>query len=205
MTDVFASQRYGGESYAAAVTPLLGQDERLIAVVKVDLCGLIRGDVPRRHRSPEPARSAGERVMDVLFLPVTLTVAALELLDAAWTALRRALVAPLRGRPLQGGWRSQAGRFVVSVRTLPSRTGRSTSYDNEHALLAFTTHRVLIVHPHDTETPYLGEFPREQLRGVRIRHWTFSSRVDLTFADGSLVAVEARKPEAEALERIVTS
>jgi hypothetical protein len=29
--------------------------------------------------------------------------------------------------------------------------------------------------------------------------------VDLTFADGSLVAVEAGQPEAEALARLVTS
>jgi hypothetical protein len=191
MTGVYASQRYGGGSYATAVAPWLGQGEHLLAVTEVSLGGLIRDTVPRRHR---PQSGGG---LDVLLLPF-------ELVSAAWTALRRGLVAPLRGRPLRGGWGSQAGRFVIAVRTLPSRDGRTFSYGNDHALLAFTTHRVLIAHPGVSQTRYLGEFPRGELRGARNRHWTFSDRVDLTFADGSLVAVEAKRPEAEALARVVS-
>jgi len=174
-----------------AVTPWLHQGEQLLAVADVSLCGLIRDTVPHRYR-PKP-RSA----FDGLLLPLELAV-------ASWTAVRRALVAPLRGRPFRGGWRSQAGRFVIAVRTRPSGP-KSVHYDNERALLAFTDHRVLIAHTGPRETRYLGEFPRADLRGARIRHWTFSDRVDLTFADGSLVAVEARQPEAEALARLVTS
>jgi hypothetical protein len=199
MTDVFARRRTRNASDAAAVTALLGQGEGLIAVIDTSLCGLIRDTVPRRYRQAEPWR-----LSDILAFPLTAVVAVLERAEISKTAVLRWLVAPLRGRPFRGGWRSQAGRFVIAVRTLPSRSG-SFSYDNSHALLAFTDRRVLIVYARGSHRPRLGEFPREQLREVRIRHWTFSSRVDLTFADGSLVAVEAGQPEAEALARLVTS
>lgn len=52
------------------------------------------------------------------------------------------------------------------------------------------------------EARRLGEILPGQLRSVAIRHTWLSERVDLHFADGSLVAVEAAKEQDRALEAL---
>jgi hypothetical protein len=181
--------------------------ERLLAVLNVQLCGMIRHRVPRQYRPVKPSRSEpmGPLRKAVLAIAMPLNVvfnlgqAAAELMSAGLRALLSALVTPLRGRPFKGGWRSQAGQFVIAVRTGPSST---TSYDNDRTLMAFTDRRVLLVHHRRLGPEFLGEFDRAQLGQAEIRHWTFSDRVDLHFGDGSLAAVDVATPQAEALRAL---
>ncbi|MGD3107980.1 hypothetical protein [Streptomyces sp. YGL11-2] len=203
--EVFTSQRLAGQQpYETVVAPWLQPHERLHAVVAVKLCGAIVKRVPRRHRPAKPNQEGlGGRTLAALMLPLTavFTIAqtAAEALATALSAAPRGLVALLRGSPFKGGWHSQAGQVVVTVRTGPARL---TTYDNDSALLTFTDRRILLVHSGVRGAELLGELAREWLCHAEIRHWTFSHRVDLTFSDGSLIAVEARKPEAEALRHV---
>jgi hypothetical protein len=123
-----------------------------------------------------------------------------DFLSGCLGAALRAVLAPLRGLPFKGGWRSHAGEFVVAVRSGPSSV---TGYDGNDALLAFTDRRVLLVHSGMSDSEALGGFPRPYLRGAQIRHWTFSDRVDLHFDDGSLVAVEADTKNAPILQTML--
>jgi hypothetical protein len=204
----FAPPSFNGKpSYIDVVAPWVHPQERLHAVLRVRLCGMIRHRVPRRHRPVKPARSKPmgplHKAVAMIVMPLSVLLnlggAAAEFLSATLYAFFRALVIPLRGRPLKGGWSSQAGQFVISVRTGPSYT---TGYDNERTLMAFTDRRVLLVHDGARGAESLGEFGREQLHQAEIRHWTFSNRVDLYFADGSLAAAEVTTPQAEALQAL---
>lgn len=196
---VFSPPRYGVGSYVPAVEPLVPAGERLLGVVDVRLSNLVRHTVPRRYRPAEPgARNPLARVLAPL---VSLWYAAGYVWEGFWAVLRF-LRGPVRGPSLRGGWESEAGRFAVAVRTGPRH---HRGYDNAAALLAFTTRRVLVLYlgPGRKEAEALGEVLRERVREARDRHTWFSSRVDLCFADGSLVALEVERRRARALGALV--
>ncbi|NLU70220.1 hypothetical protein [Streptomyces sp. HNM0574] len=131
--------------------------------------------------------------MSFLLSPVVVTLGRFE--DRLWRGfgMRRLF----RGRVWQGGWESDAGRFIVAVR------GRG---ECDSALLALTDRRMLVLDspyaPELEEPRARGEFPRGSY-GPRpephpARH---RDRVDIAFADGSWLAValveRAQAPELE--------
>ncbi|POX45954.1 hypothetical protein C3488_27945 [Streptomyces sp. Ru72] len=122
----------------------------------------------------------------------------------------------MRGPVSPADGRAWPASSVIAVRTGPGIS--RTDYDNERALMVFTDRRILLMCtvsskkvplfgkiPPGTplmEARRLGEILPGQLRSVAIRHTWLSERVDLHFADGSLVAVEAAKEQDRALEAL---
>jgi hypothetical protein len=177
----------------------LASGEQLHRVFSAGLDPLAPERIPRRHRPPR-ARSGTEdrsfRGLRVLLLPIywiaaagaVLTYPLEKLEDWFWRGFGiRRLV---RGRVWQGGWQSDAGRFVIAVRA----GDRRGSFENDNFLLTFTDHRVLLLSKPlspERETPKLyGEFPRHVLALRSEPHPArHRNRVDLAFPDGSWVAL----------------
>lgn len=180
---------------AGTVAPWLQPQERLLVTVGVSLNLLIRNRVPRRYRKKEPEQPEREvglllRLLGGILMGVVWACSMGgiigESLSSCLLGTLRLMVLPIRGRPFRGGWRSQAGQFVIAVRTGPSYF---RDFDNSMALMAITNRRLLLLHQGAKRGECLAEFPREQLRSLTDRsHW-YSDRMDIHFADGSLVAV----------------
>ncbi|MFJ1705038.1 hypothetical protein [Kitasatospora sp. NPDC088346] len=185
--------------------------EYLHGVADVGLDRFVRRELPRRLRVEKPPLPAGAKapagrkrgcLMTVLLFPLLLLDLGHVVEDVA-EALTEATVKGVRrmfhGRPFVGGWDSLAGRFVVAVRTGPTAHRR---YRHTRALLAFTDRGVLLVdHDHGE---LLGRFRRAELGGTGIVRSRQPKRVDLCFADGSLVAVVADSAGAAQVLRALT-
>ncbi|MER6421695.1 hypothetical protein [Streptomyces sp. NPDC001137] len=96
----------------------------------------------------------------------------------------------VRGRVWQGGWQSDAGRFVIAVRA----AGGRGLYENDSFLLTFTDRRVLLLsspRSPERETPeLLAEYPRQVLALRSEPHPArHRNRLDVAFPDGSWVAL----------------
>ncbi|MEV8097555.1 hypothetical protein [Kitasatospora sp. NPDC085879] len=174
--------------------PWLQPGERLHGVADVGLDRYVRRRLPRRHRTAQrpPEAAAGRRrgcLPAVLLLPLQL----LDLegfVEAIGESTVRGLRRAFHGRPFAGGWGSLAGRFVVAVRTGPSTHRR---FRHGRTLLAVTDRRILLVdHDHGE---LMADFPRTELSRTGAVRTRQPQRVDLVFADGSLVAVVARSHE----------
>ncbi|MFF4343991.1 hypothetical protein ACFY00_29180 [Kitasatospora sp. NPDC001540] len=179
------------------VAHLLPPGEQPRGVVDADLCDLVRRP-PRRYRNERSGRAA-EAAFGCLFVFVNLAEYLADLLEDCTWGLIRSLRRLFRGRGLTGGWESQAGRFARAVR------GADNDYENDDVLLLFTDRRILLAGSGDN-TPadrravrVLGELPYAHLRRVEPRHTWISSRVDLHFADGSLLALEVYESDLAAL------
>lgn len=194
----------------------LAGGEQLYDVFSAGLDPLAPEDIPRRHR---PRRAPGSGTEDrsfrglrVLLLPFYWFAAAAALLtyplekmeDWFWGGFGiRRLV---RGRVWQGGWESDAGRFVIAVR---AGYGRGT-FNNDSFLLTFTDRRVLLVSSSlspERETPKVyGEYPRLVLSLRREPHPArHRNRVDVAFPDGSWVALAVGKHEVDDVKRYLAS
>lgn len=194
--------------YAPVVTPWLEPGERLRTAVPASLNGLIRSRIPRRYRPKEPKEewTGGpvQRVVGGALLAVFQVLNAFQYvgegLAAAFLSVLRLVVLPVRGRPFRGGWRSQAGTFVIAVRTGPSS---ERNHANERVLIAVTDRRVLLCYDGPKKSEKFGEIPGGELREAVDRQTWFSSRVDLRFADGSLVAVRVREADTAGFQSAV--
>jgi hypothetical protein len=191
-----------GSRYSQAVAPWLEPGERLNAAAAADLSGLIRRRLPRRLRRQEPKEEwrGGPvwRVVGGALLAVFQVLNAFQYvgegLAAGLLAVVRLIVRPVRGRPFTGGWSSQAGQFVIAVRTGPSSDRNSAN--NERALVVLTDRRVLLCHDGARKSEKLGDLPRSALTEAVDRGTWFSDRVDLRFSDGSLVALQVRASDS---------
>ncbi|MGR6973080.1 hypothetical protein ACU639_26400 [Streptomyces cynarae] len=208
---IFEPRLFGGGSHVPLIAPWLQPHERLLGIVAVKLSDLIRRPLPRELRPGKQWTGTLGAVQGAAEAAAS-AADAVEFLDFGVTRRLRRI---LRGAGLTGGWQSMAGQFAVAVRTGPDT---SSTYDNERALMVFTDRRILLMCTVSTKkvplfgkvppgTPLrearrLGEILPGQLRSVVIRHTSLSERVDLHFADGSLVAVEATKEQARALEAL---
>jgi len=212
---IFEPRLFGGGSHVPLIAPWLQPHERLLGIVEVRLSDVIRRSVPRKLRTGQPTGVLG--AVDSATEVAASVGGAFEDLDFG---IIRSIRRTVRGAGLKGGWHSVAGQFVIAVRTGPdpSRSG----YDNERALMVFTDRRILLmctvsirnekvplfgkVPPGErvsrTEARCLGELLPGQLRSVASRHNWLSSRVDLHFADGSLVALDLYEKDARALESL---
>ncbi|MFD7728761.1 hypothetical protein ACFV6F_00005 [Kitasatospora phosalacinea] len=190
-----------GAQHLPEAAHLVAPGEQLRGIVDTDLCDLVRRP-PRRHRK-DPSGRAAETAFGCLFVFVNLAEYLAELVEDCTWGLVRSLRRLFRGRGLTGGWQSQAGRFVVAVRS----AGRS--YDNDDVLLLFTDRRILLVGNGDNVSGrtlddrrakrVLGELPYAQLVRVRPRHTWVSLRADLHFADGSRAALDIGENDLAAL------
>ncbi len=196
------------QAYAARCLP---SGEQLYRAFSAGLDPLAPEHIPRRHRPPRapraPQRGAEDRSfggLRVLLLPVYWYDMASTLLAAPVEALAYKLDEWLwrgfgiwrlvRGRVWQGGWQSDAGRFVIAVRA----GDRRGSFENNSFLLTFTDRRVLLLSSPSSperETPELfGEFPRHMLALRSEPHPArHRKRVDVAFPDGSWVALAIGK------------
>ncbi|MFG2697918.1 hypothetical protein [Kitasatospora sp. NPDC048407] len=183
--------QHGGE-HLPKIAHLLAPGEQVRGIVDTDLCDLIRRP-PRRYRK---AHSGGvaEVGLGCLFVLVNLGEFLAYLVeDCTWGVIRmfRRL---FRGRGLIGGWRSQAGQFVVAVRSADG------NYENDDVLMVFTDRRILLAGRGGSRTlRALGELPYAQLVRVEPRHTWLSNRADLHFADGSKAALEIIEKELNPL------
>ncbi|MFD8597739.1 hypothetical protein ACFV1L_22315 [Kitasatospora sp. NPDC059646] len=186
----FGAVQYGGE-HLPKIAHLPAPGERVLGIVDADLCDLIRR-TPRRYRT---ARSGGvaEAGFGCLFVLFNLGDFVADLIEDCTWGLIRSLRRLFRGRGLTGGWPSQAGRFVVAVRSADS------GYDNDDVLIVFTDRRILLAGGLGRTPRLLGELPYAHLRRVEPRHTWMSDRTDLHFADGSLAALEVAEKELAGL------
>ncbi|NUQ97062.1 MAG: hypothetical protein HOY79_11020 [Streptomyces sp.] len=209
---VFEPDLFGGGSHVPLIAPWLQPHERLLGIVEVTLSTVIRPSLPRKLRT---GQSTG--AVDGAIEAVASVADAFDMFDFGIFRRIRRIV---RGAGLKGGWQSMAGQFVIAVRTGhdPSRS----RYDNNQVLMVFTDRRILLmctvsirnkkvplfgkVPPGEQvgrkEARCLGELLPGQLRSVAVRHNWLSSRVDLHFADGSLVALDLYEKDARALEAL---
>jgi len=195
---IYESKRYtSGPTYGQMAMPLLAPGERPYGVVKAQLSDLIRR-VPRKYRGKEMGGAAAVAYGAVEVLVDFAGLLAELVEDLTW-GLIRSFRRLLRGRGLTGGWQSQAGRFTVAVRAGDSS---EKNYDNDRVYLVFTDRRILLAAEFRDRMEALGELPYQQLVKVKNRRTWISGRVDLTFADGSLVALEADEDDARALQSL---
>ncbi|GAA3794274.1 hypothetical protein GCM10022403_030180 [Streptomyces coacervatus] len=184
------------QEYAARC---LASGEQLYGAFSAGLDPLAPERAPRRCRP----RRGGIAVVGVLVAPVQELAYKLE--DWFWRGfgIRRLI----RGRVWQGGWESDAGRFVIAVRA----GDRRGEYENNRFLLTFTDRRVLLLSSPlspERETPELfGEYPRHVIRLRSEPHPArHRNRVDLAFPDGSWVAVAiGRRDEVGDVRRYLAS
>jgi hypothetical protein len=175
-------ERKEQERFDREVSPWLRPQERVRGVVEFKLDEFAPHRTPRRLRAPKPVPpqgwddSLGYRLFRVLWWG-TIGVPA-----TAYAVIRR----PIHGFPFRGGWSSQAGQLLLMVLRGPSR---HRLYENNEACLVFTDHRVLVLHRESAE--FLGELALGQLAvgEPKERPWRQPERVDLTFTDGSLIAL----------------
>ncbi|MFG2823575.1 hypothetical protein ACGFX4_29635 [Kitasatospora sp. NPDC048365] len=184
--------------------------ERLFGVCDLGLDRYVRRELPRRYRvekPPVPGREQarakeGRGCLTVLLLPFQLLDVAgwvEELGDALFEKTFKGIRRAFHGRPFVGGWGSSAGRFAIAVRTGPLR---HRAFRHNRALLAVTDRRVLLVDHDNGEL--MAAFGRAELHRTGVRRSRQPERVDLVFADGSLLAVVADSPaDAEALSALV--
>lgn len=180
----------GGSRFEQAV-PLLAPGEQVHGVADARLSDLIRR-VPRRYRRREMNLGVELALGAVVGLLDLLGALGEILEDLSW-GLVRSLRRLLRGRALRGGWRSLAGRFVVTVRS------GGADHRNDSVTLVRTDRRILIATDVRDRLVPLGELAHGQLRRVEPRHTWISDRVDLHFADGSLAALEVSGDSLAAL------
>jgi hypothetical protein len=179
------------ERFDREVAPWLRPPERVRGVVEFRFDGFTPRRAPLRLRAPKPKPPQGWDDSPAYRLLRAAWCATLGLATGAFAVAWR----PFHGRPFRGGWSSQAGRFQLVVLSGPSR---HRLYENQEACLVFTDHRVLVLHRQSAE--YLGELALGQLvvGEPGERPWRQPERVDLTFTDGSLIALipdhDARKP-----------
>jgi len=209
---IFEPSLFGGGSHVPLIAPWLQPHERMLGIVKVRLSTVIRPSLPRKLRTGQPTGA-----LDGAIEAVASVADAFDMFDFGIIRRIRRVV---RGAGLKGGWQSVAGRFVIAVRTGPDPS--RSRYDNNQVLMVFTDRRILLmctvsirnkkvplfgkVPPGErvsrTEARCLGELLPGQLRSVASRHNWLSSRVDLHFADGSLVALDLYEKDARALESL---
>ncbi|MEV6942456.1 hypothetical protein AB0N07_10705 [Streptomyces sp. NPDC051172] len=170
------------QEYAARCLP---SGERLQRAYLAGLDPLAPERVPRRHRPPR-ARGGLLAAVGVLATPVQ------ELADKLheWMWRGFGVWRLVRGRVWQGGWQSDAGRFVIAVRAADGRG----LYENDSFLLTFTDRRVLLLSsalsPEREAPELLAEYPRQALALRSEPHPArHRNRVDLAFPDGSWVAL----------------
>ncbi|MCI3277891.1 hypothetical protein [Streptomyces cylindrosporus] len=212
---IFEPPLFGGGSHVPLIAPWLQPHESLFGIVEVRLSSVIRRSLPRKLRAGKEWRGA-RGVVGRAFEGVVSVAEAFEFFDFGIIRRIRRIV---RGAGLKGGWQSVAGQFVIAVRTGPDPS--SSRYDNERALMVFTDRRIVLMcavsmrnekplfgklpprmQVSRREARCLGEIPPGQLRGVATRHNWLSGRVDIHFADGSLVALELSEKDARALEAL---
>ncbi|MEV4556386.1 hypothetical protein AB0K51_05230 [Kitasatospora sp. NPDC049285] len=189
--------RYGGGSYLALAAPLLAPGEQVRGIVDADLGDLIRR-VPRKYRSRNLALGT-ELALGAVSTAFDLIGSFAEVVEDCTWGLIRSLRRLVRGRGLTGGWTSQAGRFVITVRAGGHWDG---GYSNDDVLLVLTDRRILLAHESRGALTALGDLPYPQLRRIENRHTWLSNRVDLHFADGSLAALEVSSTETAALQAL---
>lgn len=194
------------------------QKTRLSGFILADLDEYGPRRVPRRYRrrffQDEPHRAPAPRRTG----PVGKFFDALMLLWSVPAGLGGAIAAgivfgPFRliarlvhGPAWQGGWDSEAGRFLLRVRA--GRSGRS--FRNTSCLLAFAPGGLLVL-----DRPLLPEDQRPFLL-AELQHGDYSlrreahparheKRVDIAFSDGSWLALDLKEagdvPEVEQLLR----
>jgi hypothetical protein len=166
------------------VSPWLRPQERVRGVVEFRLDEFTPRCAPRRLRAAKPVPPQGWDDSPGYRLIRTLWWGTLGLLVTAYMVIRR----PIHGFPFRGGWSSQAGQFLLMVLRGPSR---HRLYENDEACLVFTDHRVLVLHRQSAE--FLGELALSQLvvGEPKERPFRQAERVDLSFTDGSLLALDA--------------
>ncbi|MFF4505494.1 hypothetical protein [Streptomyces sp. NPDC001401] len=183
------------EEYVARCLP---SGEQLYRAFAAGLDPLAPERIPRRCRPPQ-ARGA----IAVLAAPVEALANKLEEWLFRGFGIRRLV----RGRVWQGGWDSDAGRFVIAVRA----GDRRGEYENNRFLLTFTDRRVLLLSApglSEREPPELfGEYPRHVLALRSEPHPArHRNRVDLAFPDGSWVALAiGRRDEVGDVRRYLES
>ncbi|MCC9308690.1 hypothetical protein LN042_16640 [Kitasatospora sp. RB6PN24] len=172
------------EELDEVISPWLRPPERERGATEVTVDVFAPHRVPRRLRATKPAPPGGWRRGPTERLD-RVVIAVLEPVSAVLRFFRKFP----HGLPFRGGWSSQAGRFLIMVRTGPS-THRY--HENNEAVLVFTDRRVLVLHPGSGER--LGELALDQLvvGAPKERPWRQPGRVDIRFTDGSLLAVECR-------------
>ncbi|MFE1319966.1 hypothetical protein [Kitasatospora phosalacinea] len=194
-----------GAQHLPEVAHLVAPGEQLRGIVDTDLCDLVRRP-PRRYRK-DPSGRAAETAFGCLFVFVNLAEYLAELVEDCTWGLVRSLRRLFRGRGLTRGWQSQAGRFVIAVRSA------ERDHDNDDVLLLFTDRRILLVgngdntpgpasrrtFDHDRAKHVLGELPYAHLARVQPRHTWVSLRADLHFADGSRAALDIGEDDLAAL------
>ncbi|MFF4800066.1 hypothetical protein ACFY1U_16920 [Streptomyces sp. NPDC001351] len=202
------------DEYVARSLP---RGEQLHRAFSAGLDPLAPERVPRRHRPPRPPGHGTEdrsfRGLGVLLLPLYWIAAAGAVLMAPvekvedWFWRGFGMWRLVRGRVWQGGWESDAGRFVIAVRS----GDRRGSYENDRFLLTFTDRRVLLLSSSSSrehETPELfAEYPRHVVRLRSEPHPArHRNRVDLAFPDGSWVALAiGRRDEVGEVRRYLAS
>lgn len=164
------------------------------------------GRVPRRQRrlllEAEPHRGArreGARVLAALLvaLPAAAGFATVAMLKGLCYAPVYGVARLIHGRAWEGGWRSEAGRFLTRVLA----GGGASRFRNTDCLLVFTADGLVVLD--DPAGSEAGEpcLLAEAARGtVRLREQPPAAgpvhRLDLAFADGSWLALRLRRPGA---------
>lgn len=175
------------QEYASRCLP---GGEQLQRAYRAGLDPLAPERVPRRHRPRRSRQDGFFAAVAVLVTPVQELADKLQ--EWMWRGFGvRRLV---RGRVWQGGWQSDAGRFVIAVRAADGRG----LYENNSFLLTFTDRRVLLLNSPlspERETPeLLAEYPRKVLALRSEPHPArHRNRVDVAFPDGSWVALSLGK------------
>ncbi|MFD7923784.1 hypothetical protein ACFV3R_31825 [Streptomyces sp. NPDC059740] len=159
--------------------------------------------MPKRYRVAKPQARRGpifsgwrRLLLPIAFLGWLGSVPG-DLLERAAENIARGVRRPFRGRVWQGGWDSDAGRLAIAVRNGP--TDR-TSHDHDDAVLAFTRHRLLVLSrpasPERERAHLLVEFPRTAFARHRAPHPArHRKRADIAFADGSWLALKAKRSD----------
>ncbi|GAB2726266.1 hypothetical protein [Kitasatospora kifunensis] len=178
------------------ISPWLQPQERVRGSMDVQVDWLTPLRAPRRLRATKPVppdgwdASAFDRVLRIVH----------HALLGWFLGLRRVVWSYPHGRPFTGGWSSQAGLFLLMVRTGPSR---HRYYENDDAFLVFTDRRLLVLHRESGER--LGELALHHLvvGEPKEREFRQAERVDLSFTDGSLLALTMGSSETKELRDLL--
>ncbi|MFF0298056.1 hypothetical protein ACFYST_32845 [Kitasatospora sp. NPDC004614] len=188
----YGTVQYGGQ-HLSEIVHLLAPGEQVRGIVDADLCDLIRRP-PRRYRKERFGRGA-EAGVGCLSVVLDFGGFLSDLVEDCTWGLIRTFRRLFRGRGLTRGWQSQAGQFVIAVRSAHG------DFDNDDVLMVFTDRRILLAATAvNSRTMYaLGDLPYAHLVRVEPRHTWLSNRADLHLADGSLAALEIYEEELAGL------
>ncbi|MFF7632080.1 hypothetical protein ACFZB9_02850 [Kitasatospora sp. NPDC008050] len=196
LTEIAAREAQREQATRDLISPWLQPQERVRGAMDVELHGLIPMRVPRRLRIAKPVPPDG---WDTGPADHVFRFIAIALLGPRVVAVRILWQYP-HGRPFKGGWASQAGVFLRMVRTGSSR---HRYHENHEAFLVFTDRRVLVLHRKSGER--LGELALHHLvvGEPKEREFRQPERVDLSFTDGSLLALDAGTDERKQLRALL--